>query len=126
MYETQNGRFTFRVAFRHVEGDRGLAIHVFGPTSDSQEEEVLRFDCFEKDPHYHLAWSYRNDPFIRIDAGDPFGWALSKLAGDIQTLLQAASSLPMSEGEISDLESTLSSIERQGRVIASDAERRSG
>ena len=121
MYETQNGRFRLKVALRNVEDDRGLAIHVYGPTADSDEEEVLRFDCFEKEPHYHLAWSYRNEPFTRIESSDPFAWAISKLRDNIETLLQQASSLPMSESEKVDLQSMLSTIERQGREIASAA-----
>ena len=121
MFETQNGRFRFRVAFRNVEGDQGLAVHVYGPTADSADEEVMRFDCFEKEPHYHLAWSYRNDPFVRIESTDPFGWALAKLRDHIEDLLREASSLPMNESEKADLESTLSTIEHQGREIARTA-----
>ncbi len=122
MPEAANGRFTFKVVFRNVGDDRGLAIHVYGPVASAENEvateEVLRFDCFEQQPHYHLAWSYRNDPFVRIDAQDPFEWALSKLRGDMAGLLSGAGALPMNVDEAAALHTTLSSIEKQGRAIA--------
>ncbi len=118
MYETQKGRFRFAVAFRIVESEQGLAIHVHGPTADSGDEEVLRFDCFQKEPHYHLAWSYRNDPFIPIHSEDPFAWAVNTLRDEIQDLLRMAAARPMSETEMAALPSTLSAIEHQGRAFA--------
>jgi hypothetical protein len=48
---------------------------------NGREEEVLRFDCFERAPHYHYAWS-TNDQYVPLDAtadGDPFQWTLERL-----------------------------------------------
>jgi hypothetical protein len=122
MTERTNGRFRFKVAFRELADDRGLAIHVFGPTSNSsEEEEVLRFDCFENQPHYHLAWSYRNDPLIPIEASNPFEWAIDKLANDIKTLLVSANASPMDDQELRDLKELLSFIQSHGKELADAA-----
>ena len=117
MTERTNGRFRFKVAFRDLGEDRGLAIHIFGPTHNSSEEEVLRFDCFEKQPHYHLAWSYRSDPFIAVEASDPFRWAIDKLSTDMQRFLHQADALPMTEQELGSLKQTLSSIQSDGEAL---------
>ena len=73
----------------------------------SSDEEILRFGCFERQPHYHIAWSYRNDPFIPIDADDPFVWAVTKLTKDLPSLLEQAAALPMNELEQSKTVETL-------------------
>ena len=117
MTERVNGRFRYEVAFRELGDDRGLAIHVFGPTESSSEQEVLRFDCFENQPHYHLAWSYRNDPFIVIDAADPFAWAIEKLASDIQSLLLEANALPMNDQELDANTGILRGIQTYGEGL---------
>ncbi|MEM8767541.1 MAG: hypothetical protein AAGE43_08870, partial [Pseudomonadota bacterium] len=83
------GRFSIRDADRQVGDDGGPALHVYGPCGD-KEEEVLRFDCFAKEPHYHLGWSYRDEPFHRIAAADPFAWALAELGSDANRYLTAA------------------------------------
>ena len=44
----QLGRFVFLTEYRDVGNDKGLTVRVLGPTASSQQEEVLRFDCFEK------------------------------------------------------------------------------
>lgn len=114
MYERENGRFTLQVQYRNVDGDSGLCIHVFGPTAISAREEVLRFDCFNNQPHYHLAWSYRRDPFITIEDSDPFSWALGKLRTNINELLQAAEAVEMTPVELQLLQESLSLLRIAG------------
>ena len=58
MYESEVGRFSFSIEHRDLGSDCGPCIHVYGPTPHSSHEEILRFDCFAKDPHYHIAWSF--------------------------------------------------------------------
>jgi len=118
MNEYSLGRFNFKLAYRDLDSDRGLAIHVFGPT-DNEIEEVLRFDCFENDPHYHLAWSYRDNLFIRIDSNQPFAWAIEVLRNEINKLLSEASARPMNESELGQLGGVLDSIQRRGEEIVS-------
>jgi len=118
MNEYSLGRFNFKLAYRDLGSDRGLAIHVFGPT-DNEIEEVLRFDCFENDPHYHLAWSYRDDPFIRIDSKQPFAWSIEVMRNGINQLLSKATAQPMNESELDQLGGVLDSIQRKGSEIVS-------
>ena len=119
MGKITNGRFVVEVEFRELAEDRGLSIHVYGPTSD-KEEELLRFDCFEKKPHYHVAWSARNDPFISITSKNPFGWAIDKLGQDTASLLSKADSLPMTDGEVVEWAGTLSKAKKMGETVAQE------
>ena len=53
------GNIRFGLEYRHVGGDRGLAIHVLGDIA-GQEVEILAFDCFENEPHYHYGPRNKN------------------------------------------------------------------
>ena len=117
MIEAQNGRFRFKLAYRTFSEDQGPAIHVFGPTPDAQEEEVLRFDCFDRNPHYHLAWSYRDEPYIPIEAEAPVSWSLETLRREMSALLEQAAALPMNEAELAALDSTLDMLERRAPEV---------
>ena len=114
MYERENGRFTLKIQHRKVDGDSGLCIHVFGPTASSETEEVLRFDCFNYEPHYHIAWSYRQDPFIAIQDRDPFSWSLRKLGNSMNELLRAADAHEMTPLELQLLQENLSLLREAG------------
>jgi hypothetical protein len=46
------GNLKFGLEFRHLQNDRGLAVHVLSDVA-GQEIELLAFDCFEVGPHYH-------------------------------------------------------------------------
>src|SRR5262245_28853475 len=69
----------------------GLALHVFDSRSG---DEVLRFDCFENAPHWHLlAPAISRNVVIEYDAcahGPLLDWALRALASDLAGLLRAA------------------------------------
>ena len=112
------GRFRFRLAYRRVGEDRGLAIHVFGPRGGT-DEEVLRFDCFEVEPHYHLGWSYRDAPFIPISATDPYAWALEQIATRVNELLEQADAETMSDAEAQLLTDTVATLANRGRELHS-------
>ena len=55
------GNIKFGLEFRELPtiNDRGLAIHVLGDVA-GQEIEILAFDCFEKEPHYHYGPRNKN------------------------------------------------------------------
>ena len=73
-----------------VEED-GLALHVF---DSSNGDEVLRFDCFEKAPHWHLLTpAISRNVVIEHNAathGPLLDWALRALASDLAALLRTA------------------------------------
>jgi hypothetical protein len=82
------GVLKFGIEYRHLQGDQGVCIHVFGEVN-GREEEVLRFDCFERAPHYHYAWS-TNDQYVPLDAtadGDPLQWTLERLQRRLPAML---------------------------------------
>ena len=82
------GALKFGIEYRHLQGDQGICIHVFGEVN-GREEEVLRFDCFQRAPHYHYAWS-TNDQYVTLDTtadGDPFRWTLERLRTRLPAML---------------------------------------
>jgi hypothetical protein len=84
----QAGALRFGIEYRRLQNDQGICIHVYcGP--DDQQDEVLRFDCFERQPHYHYAWS-RNDRYVPLDTaadGDPLRWTLERLQTRLPAML---------------------------------------
>lgn len=103
------GRFVFSTEYRDVGNDKGLTIRVLGPTSSSQQQEVLRFDCFEKQPHYHVGFSM---PPVPIEASDPFRWTVEKLRQEFGQLLLDAGALPLNANEENTLADVLAVIEK--------------
>lgn len=103
------GRFQLKTQYRDVSSDRGPAIHLYGPTPNGTME-ILRFDCFETEPHYHLAFAYKDQPFIRIESPAPFAWAREKLQKDAVALLAASDALPMDASERAILDSILDDL----------------
>ncbi len=105
----QLGRFVFLTEYRDVGNDKGLTVRVLGPTASSQQEEVLRFDCFEKKPHYHVGFSV---PPVPIEAPDPFHWTVEKLRREFGKLLLDAGALPLNANEENTLAAVLAVIEK--------------
>jgi len=73
--------------------DRGVSIHVFAQIG-SEHQEVLRFDCFQEDPHYHyVSWAARSNEMLHLDPiadGDPLAWALERLRTRLPQMLERA------------------------------------
>lgn len=90
------GPYKLAMVYRQFSVDEGLTIHVFGPV-DGEEHEILRFDCFKNHPHYHLGFSYLDEPRETIDDPNPFNWTLGALAQHFPDYLaraRAGSELP--------------------------------
>lgn len=85
------GGVTFHVEYRNFGGDRGPAIRVLGDV-EGRQVQLLRFDCFDKDPHYHF------DPdgkdfhlnLSRETVPDPIAWALGELKRNLPVMIRAA------------------------------------
>ena len=60
----------------------GIAIHVLGDL-DGEEKELLAFDCFDKDPHYHYGPRAKNQRLYMDTAaiGDSLRWAIDLFKG---------------------------------------------
>ena len=90
------GPYRLAMVYRHVTGDQGPTIHVFGPV-EGEDREILRFDCFDNVPHVHLGISYLDEPVQMIDSSNPFEWALDEIVERLPDYLarsQAGSELP--------------------------------
>ena len=114
------GRFRFRVVYRLAEDDQGLTIHVFGPRLGSKEE-VLRFDCFRNQPHYHLGWSYRDERFVEILDPAPFSWAVHQIRFSMNELLVLAEADSMDDSELAGLSDAADAVQLLGESIERDA-----
>ncbi len=73
------GPYKLSMVYRQVPNDEGPTVHVFGPV-EGDEKEILRFDCFKKEPHFHVGISYLSEPVQMIEADDPLAWTLEVLA----------------------------------------------
>jgi len=73
--------------------DRGVSLHVFAEVG-GRRQEVLRFDCFQEDPHYHyVSWSARSNEMLHVDPvadGDPLAWALERIRTRLPQMLERA------------------------------------
>lgn len=73
--------------------DRGVSLHVFAEVG-GRRVEVLRFDCFEEDPHYHyVSWEARSNEMLHVDPvadGDPLVWALERIRTRLPQMLARA------------------------------------
>jgi hypothetical protein len=74
-----------------VYDDFGATVHV---CDASDGVEHLRFDCFEKEPHYHyIKNSEKGNLICRIDEvaeGDPIEWTLGRLRQRLPEMLELA------------------------------------
>lgn len=73
--------------------DRGVSLHVVA-RQDGEARELLRFDCFQEDPHYHyVSWRDKSNEMIHLDPvadGDPLAWALDRLRSRLLPMLVRA------------------------------------
>lgn len=61
------GTLRFEVENREFQGDCGPSVKVFGNDDQGNEAQLLRFDIFEHDPHYHYRPDGPDDDKWRID-----------------------------------------------------------
>lgn len=91
--ETQRlalGGLEFEVLRREVGEDGGTSIEIFGEVA-GQRTQVLRFDCFRLDPHYHMPPAAPGQ--LAIDpakVGDPLEWALACTRERLPEMVRAA------------------------------------
>ncbi len=67
--------------------DGGVCVHVFGTDG---LDELLRFDCFDDEPHYHYIVPGRGNMLVHFDRianGPMLDWTLRTLRGRLPELL---------------------------------------
>src|SRR5918998_5013787 len=79
------------VAYRRFGGDQGPSVMVFGDV-DGRPVQLLRFDCFDNDPHYHYDPEGQDDhrKLNRQEVPDPVAWTLAQLSGNLVSMIRTA------------------------------------
>ena len=83
------GGLVFEVLQRTIDDDGGYSIEVYGEAD--RETQVLRFDCFRKDPHYHMPPSAPGQ--LGLDAGEVGNgveWALEQVRENLPEMISKA------------------------------------
>jgi hypothetical protein len=79
--KVEAGPVKFALQYRdEIMDDQGLNIQVMSDI-DGREVEILRFDCFDQNPHYHYGPEKKNER-INLDkttGGNPVGWTITQL-----------------------------------------------
>ena len=85
------GTLRFKLGYRDAISDQGVCISVYAAV-DGEETELLRFDCFEHQPHYHYG-PRKEDERLYVDQtteGDPVEWTLFHLSNRLPAMLDRA------------------------------------
>jgi hypothetical protein len=85
------GGLHFVVMHRTLGDDGGVTIEVFGDV-EGKSVQVLRFDMFDKAPHYHHAPFGKNinTPLDPREVGDTAKWAMTQIRSNIPEMLKTA------------------------------------
>ena len=114
------GAVEFGIEYRDFAGDEGLAIHIYGAVSN-RRAELIRFDCFRNQPHYHYGPEGKNEAldFDYTANGDPLTWALERLYSRlIPMLVRAGYSDIAREVDLNQVEEVLPQVEAWAYTIA--------
>ncbi|MBI3330131.1 MAG: hypothetical protein HYZ81_25915 [Nitrospinae bacterium] len=85
------GGLRFQVDYRGAGTDRGPSLRIFGDV-EGKPVQLLRFDCFENEPHFHYDPDGKNNQ-LRLDkanVSDPIAWSMDYLRGNVTTLIRVA------------------------------------
>jgi len=86
------GAVSFALQYRQeIMDDQGLNIQVMAEV-DGREVELLRFDCFDQNPHYHYGPEKKNERLFldKTTAGNPIGWTLKQLRTRLLEMVRRA------------------------------------
>lgn len=87
MTEIELGPVRFAVEHRQVGSDGGPTLRVYDAASG---RELLRFDCFAANAHWHVDPSGRNAIRSMPGESDPIDWTLGELSRDLGGHVQRA------------------------------------
>jgi hypothetical protein len=81
----------FAVDYRTTAHDRGPSLRVLGDV-DGKEVQLLRFDCFEEEPHFHYDPQGKNNRIFlnKARVTDPIAWTIEYLEGNFASLVRIA------------------------------------
>ena len=85
-----------RMTIAHRQGfggsDEGLTFDITTAGPKDEGKRILRFDCFYKNPHYHIGASGEESVHNMKDEGieDPVRWSLDQLKSRFPSLVRQA------------------------------------
>src|SRR5712692_10566278 len=81
----------FSVEYRNTRTDRGPSLQVLGDV-DGKSVQLLRFDCFENEPHFHYDPEGKNNRIFlnKARVSDPIAWSMDYLQGNFTSLVRIA------------------------------------
>lgn len=87
----QVGGVELHVDNRNFGEDGGPSVRVFGE-ADGNNIQLLRFDCFRKNPHYHYDPSGRNDHrnLDKTKVPDSVAWTIEQLGHNLVEMIKTA------------------------------------
>ena len=85
------GGVRIEMRYRRRGSDRGLSFEVYGGEGDDAPE-VLRFDCFEKRPHFHYIGpvNHKLERINKKTVPNPVRWTLRRIKRDLPSLFWKA------------------------------------
>ena len=120
------GSIEIAMSYRaEIMNDQGLCLQVYSEI-DGHDTEILRFDCFDQDPHYHYGPENHN---IRLHldkttAGNPLGWTIGNLRNNLTAMVRRSGyedladtleANPVSSEKLDEIESTAREMSLGGR-----------
>lgn len=85
------GGVELHVENRALGEDGGPSVRVFGDVA-SKAVQLLRFDCFRKNPHYHYDPSGKNEVhgLDKTTVPDAVAWTIKQLGNNLQAMIRKA------------------------------------
>ncbi len=120
------GAIKFGIEYRDLLSDQGVCVHVLGDVSEDEEHELLRFDCFDHEPHYHYGPQKRNRRLMldKTTEGDSLDWTLAQIRTRLPEMVERAGYPELVESAGADgLAEDISELDAQARRLAQDGRR---
>ncbi|MSQ26325.1 MAG: hypothetical protein EXR49_08710 [Dehalococcoidia bacterium] len=95
--EMEIGGLHFAVYYTEAGTNGGPTIRVLGDV-DGKRTELLRFDSFRKDPHYHAPASAKQVNMTAEEAKDALGWIMTQVREHLPAWLEKAGFGEMAKG----------------------------
>ena len=135
MFEAGNIRFGLEMR-RQRNGDGGLALHVLGDVGGSkgksyvEETELLAFDCFWKDAHYHYGprnKNHRTNWDLTI-VDDPLEWTFEQIENRKLAAMIERAGYPGIAADLDDekIASVLPALKKRAFEMYEEGERLTG
>jgi hypothetical protein len=85
------GGLRFNIRYRNSNADRGPSLRIYGDVED-KPVQLLRFDCFENEPHFHYDPEGKNNRIFlnKARTSDPIAWTIDYLRGNVASLVRVA------------------------------------